>query len=337
MGEKDILERHLVSYNDVFADIVNTFFTIRGGGRPFRRILPEELQDTRARTLFKAAGEVHEQERDVIKLWKPGDTMFCLLGLENQTSIDPDMPLRVMSYEGGDYRRQLARQGVKPCPVLTIVLYFGTPLWTTNLTLSERLNVSAFYRPFLNDCHVNLFDLPRLTARQTAHFTSDFRFVAEYLAQMYRDRTYVPSKQLLVHVDAVLKLMSVLTGDRRFEETQNTIARGEAMTVESILGKIEERGIQIGKAQGLSEGLSQGLSEGLSRGLTQGLTQGEALMARRLAREMLTNRFGALSPGMTERLEQIQDVDLLHHLALNVYQTASLEDFAALLDAGKPQ
>lgn len=84
------------------------------------------------------------------------------------------------------------------------------------------------------------------------------------------------------------------------------------MTVRNIFGEVREQGIQIGEARG------------------------EALMARRLAREMLIHRFGALSPGVAEGLEQIQDVDRLRHLALNVYQAATLEEFTALLDAAQP-
>ena len=33
--------------------------------------------------------------------------------LENQTAVDPNMPLRVLGYEGGDYRWQLTQKG--PC------------------------------------------------------------------------------------------------------------------------------------------------------------------------------------------------------------------------------
>ena len=44
MPEKDITERHLESYNDVFADIMNVLLF---DGQ--RRVLPDDLRDTRAR------------------------------------------------------------------------------------------------------------------------------------------------------------------------------------------------------------------------------------------------------------------------------------------------
>ena len=71
MPEKDITERHLESYNDVFADIMNVLLF---DGQ--RRVLPDDLRDTRARTQYKADGKLHEQERDVSKLWAPEGAVF---------------------------------------------------------------------------------------------------------------------------------------------------------------------------------------------------------------------------------------------------------------------
>ena len=64
MAERDMTEKHLEGYNDVFADVVNVLL-FKGE----RRVKPEDLQDARARTLYKADGKLHEQERDVSKLW----------------------------------------------------------------------------------------------------------------------------------------------------------------------------------------------------------------------------------------------------------------------------
>ena len=122
MAEKDIMERHLVSYKDVFADIVNGCIAILTGRHDFPKVKPEDLQDALARTLYKSDGKLHEQERDVVKLWKPGNTVLCLMGLENQTDVDPNMALRVFGYEGGDYRWQLSQKGQPLYPVLTFVL-----------------------------------------------------------------------------------------------------------------------------------------------------------------------------------------------------------------------
>ena len=91
MGEKDITEKTLEDYADVFADVVNVLLF---NGE--QRVMPEDLVDTTARSQFKADdGVLHEQERDVVKRWKHGKIVIALLGLENQTKPDANMPLRV--------------------------------------------------------------------------------------------------------------------------------------------------------------------------------------------------------------------------------------------------
>ena len=188
MSDKDITERRLESNNDVFADILNAWFTIVGSGH-VGKVEPDDLQDTAARTMYKANDELHEQERDIVKLWRSGEAVICLVGIEDQTDADANMPLRVFGYEGGDYRWQLTQKGMKPYPVMTLVLYFGTEeRWTAPRTLFERLKVPDALRPFMNDCRVNVLELAWLADDEAACFKSDFRIVVDYLRQIRRYR-----------------------------------------------------------------------------------------------------------------------------------------------------
>ena len=264
MAEKDIMERHLVSYKDVFADIVNGCITIFTGRHDFPKVKPEDLQDAPARTLYKSSGELHEQERDEVKLWKPGNTVLCLMGLENQTDVDPNMALRVFGYEGGDYRWQLSQKAQPLYPVLTFVLYFGTERrWPEELkNLWDRLNCAEFFRPLLNNCHLNLIEVATLTEAEASEFTSDFRIIVDYLRQVHLNKDFVPSEQEIVHVEAVLQLLSVLTGDKRLMNFP-PIKRGEVMTVRNVFGEVREQGIQIGEAQGFLNALFSLVEDGL--------------------------------------------------------------------------
>ena len=92
-----------------------------------QRVLPEDLADTTGRSQFKSDdGVLHEQERDVVKRWTHGKIVIALLGLENQTKPDENMPLRVFSYEGASYKSQLlGAEETDFYPVITLVLYFG--------------------------------------------------------------------------------------------------------------------------------------------------------------------------------------------------------------------
>lgn len=73
---------------------------------------------------------VHEEERDVSKFWKAGNVRVALWGLENQTQIDADMPLRVIGYDGQSYRSELLKRengmvSQERYPIITLVLYFS--------------------------------------------------------------------------------------------------------------------------------------------------------------------------------------------------------------------
>ena len=60
------------------------------------------------------------------------------------------------------------------------------------------------------------------------------------------------------HVDAVLKLMSVLTQDDRFEEMQNG-AKGEVKTMCEVLDNAISKGRIEGRAEGKAEGRAEGI------------------------------------------------------------------------------
>ena len=281
--DKDILEKKLEDYNDVFADIINGLLPLD------EKILPDDLQDIRARNVYSSSGEIREQERDTVKLWTKGGIIFCLLGLENQSSIDKAMPIRVAGYEGGDYRVQITRrddeikaakkaedfdevkrlQNAKFYPVITIVLYYGKTRWRKHRTLFECLNIPKSFRPFVNDAKLNIIEVAWLTDEQAAKFTSDFRIVVDYFRQKRINNKYQPSKWEVEHVDSLLKLMRALTGDLSFENEQNKIVydyeKGERMTMDNYfsrqIAKGEARGERKGKREGMREGMREGRSE----------------------------------------------------------------------------
>ena len=122
MKEKDIAEKILEDYPDVFADIVNGF--LFNGNEVVK---PEELEDMQLRSAYRAELKLHDMERDVAKRWKKNGIRIACVGFENQTAPDPRMVLRVLGYDGAEYRAQCLRENLNnaPYPVITIVLYFG--------------------------------------------------------------------------------------------------------------------------------------------------------------------------------------------------------------------
>ena len=65
MGQKDIAEKTLEAYNDVFADIVNVLL-FKGK----RQVKEKDLKDAIPVSIYKISEKLHTQERDVAKFWQ---------------------------------------------------------------------------------------------------------------------------------------------------------------------------------------------------------------------------------------------------------------------------
>lgn len=258
MAEKDITEKILTDYNDVFADIVNVLLF---NGEQV--VSADNLETVKDRSQYKADGKIHQQERDVSKVLKEENTKITLFGFEHQTEAEKFMPLRQIGYDGQSYRAQLLDKDVKRTyPVITLVLYFGTMHWNYERSLLGVLDVPDKFRPYVSDYEVkNLYEIAFLTSEQVELFRSDFRYVADYFVQKRMNDDYHPSKETIKHVDATLKLMSVLTDDVRFEEVIQELSGKGGTSMCTVLDRIENKGREEGRAEGIAQGKLEGMTQ----------------------------------------------------------------------------
>lgn len=257
MGQKDITEKLLEDYNDVFADIVNVLL-FRGN----RIVKEESLKETKVKSQYKAeAGKLHEQERDVAKYWQDGNALVAICGLENQTVEEKYMPLRVFSYDGASYRRQLLSENDENpiVPVVSLVLHFGMKEWSSPHNLKGVIDIPKELEPYVNDYKANIFNIAFLDDETVQMFQSDFRIVADFFVQKRKNKDYVPDEHKIKHVDEMLKLLQVLTGDDRynvkFSETEKkedikmcdvmekAVAEERINSIKILVSSLEEFGI----------------------------------------------------------------------------------------------
>lgn len=290
MGQKDLAEKLLEDYPDVFADIINVFLF---HGKQV--VKEEELYATDVPSQYKAdTTQLHQQERDILKLWIHNG-LAVYFGVENQTASDSDMPLRIINYDGASYRKQLLRDPKKKeneadeggsadkipksvrYPVVTIVLYFGNKPWKKNKTLRER--VSRVEGLCGEDYRIHVFEVAFLTDEQIAMFRSDFKIIAEYFVKRRRGEVYEGNSQPIRHVDAVLKFLSVFAEDLRFLNL-HLEKRKEEINMCEILDRIENRGreegIRIGREMERAERASI-LDQIENRGKEEGIRIGREM------------------------------------------------------------
>jgi len=252
MQEKDITQKMLERHNDVFSDIVNVL--LFGG----KKVVEEEtLFDAVTDSALKIDGRVRFQDRDVAKYWKDSQINIALLGIENQTNPDKFMPLRVMGYDGLEYTRQIRKEcnGESKYPVITLVLYLGyKKRWNYPINILDIVKVDDRLKPFVNDYKINLFEIAYLDEEKITLFKSDFRILVDYLHQIRANNSYSPKDYIIKHINELLTLMSVMTGDKRFEDSINEANEKEARYMCEVLDIIENRGIEKGLEQGRQEG-----------------------------------------------------------------------------------
>ncbi len=249
MAEKDIAEKLLEDYNDVFADIVNVLLF---DGQ--ERVNPESLTNTKDKSQYKADDSVlHEQERDVSKFWSEGKIRIALYELENQTDVDNDMPFRVIGYDGAAYKSETLDEELKErYPVVTLVLYFGEKRWK-RFSLYDCLgDIPEYLKPYVSDYKINVFEIAYLTDEQVKKFKSDFKFVADYFVQMRKNKNYIAPREVVKHVDEVLKLMQALTKDTQWGDSIEVERKGVAHMDHYFSDRIAEAR-ETGKLKGRIE------------------------------------------------------------------------------------
>mgnify|MGYP000941158052 CR=1 FL=1 len=256
MAEKDITQKMLEQYNDVFMDIVNVL--LFNGEMVVRA---DDLIDLPTSSSKKIGRKINYQDRDVAKYWQGNKINIAMFGLENQADPDKLMPLRVISYDGAEYGRQSNRKNrsKQKYPVITLVLYLGhNGRWNYPKNILGIVDVDDRLKPYVNDYKINLFEIAYLDEEKTALFKSDFRILVDYLHQLRTNNSYNPKDYTIKHINELLTLMSVMTGDKRFEDSINEANEKEAKYMCEVLDIIENRGIE----KGLEEGLEKGRQEG---------------------------------------------------------------------------
>ena len=256
MKDKDITQKVLEKYNDVFADILNVLLF---NGRDV--VEESTLIDALPMSMLKIDGRVRSQERDIAKYWRKSKINVALFGLENQTTPNKLMPLRVLGYDGAEYVKQSRKENIDKAkyPVITLVLYLGYEKeWNYPKTLFEVLDIDEDIKPYVNDFKINLFEIAYLDKEKINLFKSDFRILADYLYQMRVNKDYIADETTIEHVEELLTLMSVMTGDNRFEETINDLKGKEKINMCEVLDRVEARGIEKGIEQGIEQGVKRG-------------------------------------------------------------------------------
>ena len=246
MGQKDLTGKLLEDYEDVFSDIFNVLVFKNN-------VIKQQYLKARAtESIYKAEnGNYRDQFRDVLKEY----TDSCLLeiaslGIENQSTLDNYISVRVMGYDYGKYRSQIDREKYPLLPVLTIVLNFSDVQWNAAKSLHSIMNIPEEFKVYVQDYKVMVFDIAFLEDEVIERFTSDFKIVAKFFKNKRLGKLDSFGNDKIIHVQELMDFLSVFSGDNRYKdikpELMNKKAKGESITMCIVIQTWEERGIEKG-------------------------------------------------------------------------------------------
>ena len=180
----DTVLKNYWSNNEQFADIFNA---VLFDGEEV--IKPEELEDvdTEESSILEHRdyAESIQASRDSIKVRKKSTAYgveLVLLGMEHQEHVHYAMPMRVMGYDYGIYKKQYdsnakgykSFEGMEEdeylsrmkktdrfAPVITMVTYYGEKPWDGAVSLHEMLDIPKEMKAFVNDYKVLLVEAGR--------------------------------------------------------------------------------------------------------------------------------------------------------------------------------
>ena len=177
----DIVVKNYWRNNEQFADFFNA---VLFDGKEI--IKADELEDidTEESSILehKDYAESIGAARDNVKIRKKStiyNVELVILGMEGQERIHYAMPMRVMGYDYGTYKKQYddnakkyknangmsrdeymskMKKMDKFIPVITIVVYYGENPWDGAVSFHEMLNIPKEVEPFVNDYKMHLIE-----------------------------------------------------------------------------------------------------------------------------------------------------------------------------------
>ncbi|AFL76157.1 Rpn family recombination-promoting nuclease/putative transposase [Thiocystis violascens] len=330
MAEHDSSYKLLFSHRELVADLIRGFVN-----EDWTQSLDFDTLE-RVREIG-VSHDLREREDDILwrlRLIKDGREhwLYVYLLLEFQSSVDPYMAVRLLTYVGllyEDLRKADAIRAGEPLPaVLPIVLYNGRDSWTAKTSLSDLIDPDLppqlrAWQPqirylLLEERRYAEADLAGLqnvaaalfrleNSRAPADIQRVVASLLDWLAApeqtelrrafvVWLKRVLLPSRVPGVVIPNVIEL----------EELHSMLAE----TVKTWVEEWKELGWKQGIEQGIERGIEQGIERGIERGIEQGIEQGIHRGETKILRRLLMRRFGTLPAWVGERLEQAEESEI---------------------------
>ena len=236
--------------------------------------------------------------------------IYCLLGIEHQSSIDETMVIRCGIYEMLEYLKQAENKEYKRLvPQIIVVLYTGTKKWNGPLKFSDYFEIPEELKKYFNDWKIILVDVKEMDTSKISD--EQTRYFIEAIQAMYKG-SYEDLKRLKRMKKENFLYAAIITGS--IDQVENVLEGGEIDMCEGM-----ER---------MAEGFRK---EGEVRGVIRGRSEGKLEEKQNTLLTLLTCKLGNLSKE-TENTIRSSTMEKLNKLTLSIFDIQSEEDALRIIN-----
>lgn len=226
--------------------------------------------------------------RDNVKVRKKStvyDVEFVMLGLEGQERIHYAMPMRVMGYDYGTYKKQYEDNAAKYknakgmtedeflskmmktdklIPVITIVVYYGEKTWDGAISLHGMLNIPKEMLPFVNDYKMHLVEARKNDLKLHNVNNKDLFNLLEILLDKNNKLSVTRKKAINYAREHKVEKSVIMTvaGAANCKMDYNRMLKKGDADMCTVFEETRKEGVAEGEAKGIIEtGYEFGLSE----------------------------------------------------------------------------
>lgn len=257
---KDLVEKDFVAFPDVAADVINALLY---DGEPL--VSAGELLSASTETLYSGSidTKLHNQYEDLAKYEMQGGRIRTVYLFANQSTPNSRMILRKAGYTGGAYREQYEGKMSCSCPVIELVLYWGEKRWHGSRSIRQLFSKRGLPQKawqYIDNMRLHVWEMRYLPQEVRERFTSDMRIVLDYLAEGDGYRSDRP----VVHKEALIKMIRVLSGDYDVENIAEQLAKMNIKEEDEInVCELFDQYVRKGRSEGISEGIRKGIDQGI--------------------------------------------------------------------------
>ena len=202
------------------------------------------------------SAEDKKRRRDIV-VKADVNSIYCLLSIEHQSTIDKKMVIRCGNYEMMEYLKQLKNKKIKGLvPQVMIVFYTGDKKWNAPLKLSDYLDIPEELKAYINEWKFIFVDVKEIDTSKIKD--EQTRYFIEAIQEMYKGNFEGLHRRIKMNRDNFI-YAAIITGSIDLirdlpEGDEIDMCEGMERMAEGFRSEGREQGILVGRKEGLMEG-----------------------------------------------------------------------------------